>query len=115
MPVMFGRTFLDDPMRRSERREWEKRLVGNSRSIWRAVNGVIEREGVLDELTHITCPTLVLHGDEDAAILRRRAWLAHQGIAGSKFVAIPRAGHTPTVEEPEAVNEALAEFLGTIA
>jgi pimeloyl-ACP methyl ester carboxylesterase len=33
-------------------------------------------------------------------------------IAGSRLVVIPGAGHTSTVEEPEAINQALLEFLG---
>jgi pimeloyl-ACP methyl ester carboxylesterase len=32
-------------------------------------------------------------------------------IPGSRLVVIPGAGHTSTVEEPEAVNQALLEFL----
>ncbi len=50
---------------------------------------------------------------------RRREVLAksqrmHQRIAGSKLVTIPGAGHCSTIEEPEAVNAALEEFLGSL-
>ncbi len=34
-----------------------------------------------------------------------------KAIAGARLVRIPRAGHTSTVEEPEAVTRAIEEFL----
>jgi 3-oxoadipate enol-lactonase len=36
-------------------------------------------------------------------------------IAGSRLEIIPRAGHTSTVEEPEAVNAAITNFLGSFS
>ena len=33
------------------------------------------------------------------------------GIAGSQLVIVPRAGHTSTIEQPEAVTAALEEHL----
>jgi 3-oxoadipate enol-lactonase len=42
MPVMFGRTFLGDPVRAGERREWRQRMSENHRlGITRATTGVI--------------------------------------------------------------------------
>lgn len=35
-----------------------------------------------------------------------------EGIAGSKNVHIPRAGHISPVEQPDAVNRAIRELLG---
>jgi 3-oxoadipate enol-lactonase len=111
MPIMFGRSFLDDPGRAEERARWTAELRSNAKSIFRAVNGVIERQGCVDELENIQCPTLILHGDEDAAITRERAKATHQALRGSSFRAIERAGHTMTVENPVAVNQALRGFL----
>lgn len=111
MPIMFGRSFLDDPARSEERARWQAELSRNAKSIHRAVTGVIEREGCVDELENIQCPTLILHGDEDAAIARTRATATHQALRGSSFRAIERAGHTMTVENPVAVNHALRSFL----
>ncbi len=50
MQIMFGRTFLEDPARASLRNKWRQQLVSNRREIWRAVNGVIRRQGVHEEL-----------------------------------------------------------------
>ena len=61
----------------------------------------------------ISCPTLVLWGEEFAAGGKmwdfREIW---QGMAANpEFVAIPRCGHLPHEERPEVVNEALLRFL----
>jgi 3-oxoadipate enol-lactonase len=115
MRIMFGRSFLADPARGRERELWRARLLGNRRDIWRAVNGVIERQGVYGELGRIAVPTLVLVGEEDVATVPAKAERIHQAIAGSRLVRIPRAGHSSTVEEPEAVTAAIREFLGGLS
>ncbi len=111
LPIMFGSSFLNDPSRASERERWFGELRRNKRTIHRAVNGVLERERCTDELGNIRCPVLVLHGDEDNAISRSRALATYEAIAGARFVAIEAAGHTMTVENPDAVTDALRGFL----
>lgn len=115
LPILFGRTFLSDPRRAGRRAEWEAWLRGQRRSIWRAVNGVLERETVAPELARITLPTLIVVGDEDVATGPDRSERIHRGIAGSRLVRIPRAGHSSTIEEPEAVTAAIRAFLSALA
>ncbi len=51
MPVMFGPTFLTDPARAEERREWRGRMSSNHRlGVTRATTGVITRKGIAHEL-----------------------------------------------------------------
>ncbi len=111
MPIMFGRTFMEDPTRAQERAEWRRRLMGNRRDIWRAVNGVTYRQGVSNELSRIRTPTLVLVGAEDTATVPAKSERIHAGIAGSRLVVMPRGGHTSSVEEPALVNAAMEDFL----
>ncbi|HEX9057967.1 MAG TPA: alpha/beta fold hydrolase [Ktedonobacterales bacterium] len=116
MPVMFGKTFLSDPMRAQERSEWQRRLAANNRTgVTRATLGVIKRKGVYDEIGRITAPTLIIVGEEDVATVPAKAQRIHERIAGSRLVTIPQAGHTSTVEQPAAVNAAIEEFLRGIA
>jgi 3-oxoadipate enol-lactonase len=116
MPVMFGRTFLTDPMRSLERREWRQRMSENHRlGITRATTGVISRQGIESEIDNITVPTLILVGDEDVAVPLVHSQRLHGHIAGSRLQIIPRAGHTSTVEEPTAVNGAITDFLGSLS
>ena len=111
MPILFGRSALADPRRAPEVARWRAQLAGNRRSIWRAVNGVIERAAVLDELPRITAPTLIIVGDEDVATVPAKAERMARAIPGARLVRIPQAGHSSTVEQPAAVNAALVEFL----
>jgi pimeloyl-ACP methyl ester carboxylesterase len=115
MPIMFGRSFLADPARAAERAEYRARLAGNHRlGITRAVRGVIERDGVADQLHRITVPTLILVGEEDVATVPAKSEAMHARIAGSRLVRIPRAGHTSTLENPAAINAALGGFLDAL-
>jgi 3-oxoadipate enol-lactonase len=111
MPVMFGKSFLNDPHRAELKRQWHWKLTTNHRiGAARAVIGVIERKPVYDQINRITAPTLIAIGDEDVAISREHANRIHSRIAGSKLVIIPRAGHTLTVEGPDVVNRLLEDW-----
>lgn len=111
MPVLFGKTTLTDPARVHERLAWQRQLVANRPSIWRAVNGVLAREGVYDKLGKITAPTFVLVGDEDIATGRAKAERIAQAIRGARLARIRHAGHSSTVEQPAAVTAAISTFL----
>lgn len=111
MKIMFSQSFLNNPDRAAERKIWEAELKKNRRSITKAVNVVITREGVRDELDRITVPTLIMVGEEDVATVPEKARRIHEKIVGSTLVYIPKAGHSSSVEEPEAVSAAIATFL----
>jgi 3-oxoadipate enol-lactonase len=112
MPIMFGQKFLDDPARAGEREKLKASLIANHRvGASRAARGVFTRAGVYDRLPQITCPTLVVVGDQDVATAPEKAERIHRQVAGSKHVVISGAGHTSCIEEAEAVTAALQEFL----
>lgn len=112
MPIMFGRKFLSDPARATERAEYRRWLGTNHRiGITRAVRGVIERQPILQELGRVRAPTLVLVGDQDVATVPERAETIRDAIAGARLEIIPGAGHSSPMEEPEAVTAALQRFL----
>jgi len=111
MPALFGKTALADPARAAERSAWQKQLAANRRSIWRAVNGVLDRESLFGELDKIAAPTLVVVGDEDVGTLPAQNARIAQAIDGANFVIIPHAGHGSTLEQPAAVTAAIAAFL----
>jgi pimeloyl-ACP methyl ester carboxylesterase len=111
MRLMFGKGFLTDPNRAEERALWRARLMENRKDIWRAVNGVIKRRGVTEEIPSIRVPTLIVVGEEDVATVPAKAERLHQLIPGSRLVRLPRGGHSVTVEEPSLVNATLGTFL----
>jgi pimeloyl-ACP methyl ester carboxylesterase len=75
-----------------------------------ALNAIIERDSVLARLGEIRVPTLVIHGESDAAIPMSEAEAIATGVTGAELVRIPDAGHSTPLEAPDAVNVALAEF-----
>lgn len=112
MQIMFGRSFLTDPARAEERRYWIKQLTSSNKTgMTRAVMGVVDRKGIADEAPNITCPTLILVGDEDVATVPAKSQRLHALIPHSKLVIIPRGGHTASVEEPAAYNREIEAFL----
>lgn len=64
-------------------------------------------------LSSIRCPTLVLVGNGDVATPPELNKEIADGIAGAKFVVVANCGHLSTLEQPEAVNAALIEWLRT--
>ncbi len=112
MPIMFSNSFLTDKSRKSECKEWLEKIQSNHKvGITKATMGVIERQGVYDQLGSITTPTLIVVGDEDVATPYKKSERMHFAIAGSKLAVIKGAGHTSTVEEPEQVNTVISKFL----
>ena len=115
MPILFGTTFMTDPGRSSERELWRKRIIGNHRiGITRAVVGVVERPGVMDELANIACPTLVAVGDEDTATVPAKSERIVAAINGAQLSIIPAAGHSSTIEQPEFVSDIIERFIGEV-
>jgi pimeloyl-ACP methyl ester carboxylesterase len=62
------------------------------------------------ELSSLRVRTLILHGDADPIIPLASAEATHQGILGSRFVALEGCGHAPHLERPQDFNELMAEF-----
>ncbi len=62
------------------------------------------------QVRRLTVPTLVLDGAADPRPRWARANIA-QLIPDSRHVTVPRAGHEPWIEQPEATAHALREFL----
>ena len=64
-----------------------------------------------ERLGEITCPTLVLHGEEDLITLPRYNRTVAAMVRGAVLRSIPRGGHLVWLERPDEVNAAIEEFL----
>jgi 3-oxoadipate enol-lactonase len=111
MRALYGKTTLSDPARADERREWLHQYLLNRSTIWRAANGVLERESIIGELGKITAPTLVMVGEEDISTPKAFADRIVGAIPQAKLVVIPAAGHGPPLEQPAVVTAAVGAFL----
>ena len=78
------------------------------------INGqsaIIARPDSRPVMAFIKCPTLVLAGDQDMLIPNTMSKEMADGIPGAKLVTIPDCGHSPQPERPQAVSDALVEWL----
>jgi 3-oxoadipate enol-lactonase len=66
---------------------------------------------ITERLPEITCPTLVMCGEEDALKPVHYSRTIAQSIPGAEFLIVPGAGHALVIENPAAVNTALLGFL----
>jgi len=68
---------------------------------------------LVDKMTTITAPTLIMTGDEDWHCLEP-ALLMKRTIPTSALVVMPNAGHAINLEEPDAFNRHLADFFHAV-
>lgn len=111
MPIMFAASWLANPSKADLVKYWKKELSANKKSITGPVEGVIYRKGVEEELSGITCPTLIIVGDEDVATKPEKAKYIQMGIRKSKLHLIPGAGHSSCIEKPDEVNRLISSWL----
>jgi len=78
----------------------------------RQLNAIMSRPDSRPLLGSIRCPALVLVGDADVATPPDLAREMADGIPGATLVVVPNCAHLSTLEQPEAVNAALIEWLG---
>ena len=62
-------------------------------------------------LASVTCPVLVVVGEQDGLTPPAESEKMHATAKGSRLVRIPAAGHLPCIENPEPFNRALVEFM----
>jgi 3-oxoadipate enol-lactonase len=75
----------------------------------------IPKINLTSRLKELKTPTLVICGENDPGTPPAMAREIQQNIAGAKLVLIPQAAHLSNIEQPEAFNRALADFLSSPA
>lgn len=75
------------------------------------IKALLERPDCSDLLATIRCPTLLLCGREDAWSPPSRHEFMQEHISGSRLVVVEQCGHMSTMEQPQAVSQALATWL----
>ncbi len=88
---------------------------GTPAGVAAAQRGMARRLDSTATLAAVACPALVVVGEEDTLTPPPEAEKLTAGIKGSKLVRIPRAGHLPNLENPEAYNRAVSDFLSALA
>ena len=80
-----------------------------------ASRGMAVRADSSDLLATLSCPTLVIVGEQDVLTPQQvaRDYAAH--IPGAQFVVIPHAGHLSNLEQPQIFIQTLRQFLQTLS
>jgi len=109
-PKLLGATTLQQrPQVVEQVRRMIEKAAPESIAQWlEALPGRADSTGLL---ASIQVPTLVIAGEEDAIIPAAGAKLWADEIPRARFVLLPKAGHLPNLETPEAFNQAVEEFL----
>ena len=114
MPKLFGQKTRE---RRADlvARVSDRMRLTSPMGIAGALRGMASRPDRTADLGRITLPTLVLAGAEDVLTppdgMRRLAG----AMPNARFVEIPDAGHLAPLENPAAANEAMLQFLQSLA
>jgi pimeloyl-ACP methyl ester carboxylesterase len=94
--------------------KWRSRPPSSYRDIWTSV--IEGRDDVLDRLSEITCPALVVHGDADVAfdLTRARSMVERLGNPVG-FVEVDGAPHAVPATHPDAVTAGIRTVLTEVA
>ncbi len=79
-----------------------------------ALRGMAQRPDSRDLLAQIAVPTLIIVGAQDSLTPPDVAHAMRAAIPGSRLAEIPFAGHMSNMEQPDAFNAVLMEFLGEL-
>ena len=110
MPKLLGKTTHES---NSNAESFIRRLIKQQSpiAIRSAIPRMMHRPDSTPLLAQVSVPTLVITGAEDEMIPVEESRKMAGAITGAKLVIIPGAGHLANLEQPEAFNAALNEFL----
>jgi 3-oxoadipate enol-lactonase len=110
IPKLFGATSLKS---KPELIAKIRRMIESNEVSGMIVDSIAmaDRPDSLSLLPRITCPTLVIVGEEDQATPPAEAERIAKGIPGAKLSVIGGAGHLTNLEQPEQFNKLIGEFV----
>jgi len=113
---LFGSTTRMSAERRPMLDQWTGKLRARPKNIAPSLLAVMNRrEFRASELAAILCPTLIITGEDDTAQPPRNSASLIAGIRGARHVSIPGAGHSSSLETPDAVTAAMQELLQSVS
>lgn len=97
------------------------RLPGQQKFLLQVVRAMVTLRGgrsellepVLNNLSTITAPTLIMWGRQDRVLPVKHAFIAKDKIPGARLAIIENCGHITNLERPDEFNQVVREFLGT--
>jgi pimeloyl-ACP methyl ester carboxylesterase len=82
-------------------------------AIARAIEAMMDRPDSTADLSRLTCPALIVVGEEDLLTPPAEAEAMHRRMPHARLVVLPAAGHLSNLEAAGPFSRALSDFLGT--
>jgi pimeloyl-ACP methyl ester carboxylesterase len=113
MPKLLGKTTLDE---RPDVEPFVRRLVKqqSAAALKGGILRMMERPDSTAALEQLKVPMLIIVGEEDALTPPEDAQKMAALNTRAQLSVIPRAGHLPSLEQPEAFNTELRRFLSAL-
>jgi 3-oxoadipate enol-lactonase len=87
-------------------RSWNRRsLINSVRSV------LVDRDGVLDVLSEVKVPALIVSGAEDTILPTPFSRRIAEKMPNARLVEVPGAAHLVPLEQPQAVNALILDFI----
>jgi pimeloyl-ACP methyl ester carboxylesterase len=95
-------------------KRWGRQIIG--RASQEAAIALYLSAGEVDlrnELSRISQPTLLLHGEADAIVSVKEARHLSEILPNAKLSILPGAGHVPTLTRPQEIADEIMSFFGS--
>jgi len=113
MARLMGERYFPDPDQSSVREHVVKRHSGNDARAYIANLRALAGWSVVDRLGEIRAPVLLVTADQDfTAVEEKRRYLA--SLADARMEVIPHSRHITHLDQPEAFNRVVLEFLSGV-
>ena len=91
---------------------WQKNFLSTLRN-FASFSGQRTRtvDPIVNNLSSITAPTLIIWGQQDGIIPVAHAYVAKEKIPNAELHIFDHCGHVPQIERPEEFNKLVLEFL----
>ncbi|MBN2229022.1 MAG: alpha/beta hydrolase [Candidatus Thorarchaeota archaeon] len=93
-------------------------ITASQKEIRKCKPSIIERDfracdgfDIMDKVSRINLPTLILVGENDQMTPEKYSTYLHENIKKSVMRAIPKAGHAVMLEQSELLNRSIAEWV----
>lgn len=108
-----GKSLFPKPEQASLRKEMQERWAGNDKHAYLASFNAIVNWGVREHLPGIRCPTLIVSADHDyTPVALKQEYCEELPLA--RLVVIEDSRHATPLDQPEAFNGVLLDFLSEV-
>ena len=115
MAKMIGKRLFPEPGQTHLQDQFIERLTSNEKRCYVAsLRAIFAGWGVADRLGDIRCPVLFITADQDYSPVELKQGYVDR-LPNARMVVVPNSRHALPMEKPREFNQALAEFLASLA